>query len=70
MSECGLLYQNAVQLEYRNNGSNESIKDGEELAQKQFDEAYVKMQTEFTSNPQYQGIIPKAPQDSDSFFEV
>lgn len=53
LCECGLLYQNAVQLEYRNGIFNDSIKDGEELAQKQFDEAYVKMQTEFTSNPQY-----------------
>ena len=53
LSECRVLYQDVVQLEFKNDMFNDSIKDGEELAQRQFKEAFAKMRTEFTSNPTY-----------------
>lgn len=53
LSECRIQYQNVVQLEYRGNTISDSIKDGENLAQKQINEAYMKIRTEFTSNPRF-----------------
>lgn len=53
LSECRVLYQDVVQLEFKNDMFNDNIKDGEELAQRQFKEAFAKMRTEFTSNPTY-----------------
>lgn len=53
LSECRLLYQDVVQLEFKNDMLNDSIKVGEELAQKQFKEAFSKMRAEFTSDPTY-----------------
>lgn len=53
LSECRVLYQDAVQLEYKNDIFNDSIKVGEDLARKQFKEAYMRIMTEFTSNPNF-----------------
>lgn len=53
LSECRVLYQDAVQLEYKNDIFNDSIKVGEDLARMQFKEAYMRIMTEFTSNPNF-----------------
>ena len=53
LSNCEIIYKDAVQLEYKNNFTNDSIKDGEDLARTQYKEAYIKIWTEFTSNQQF-----------------
>ena len=53
LSECRVIYQDVVTLEFKNNAFHDSIRDGEDLAKKQLNEAYMKIMTEFTSNPKF-----------------
>lgn len=53
LSECKIDYGNAKKLIFKNEGGNDSIEDGEDLARAQLKEGYLLIKKEFLINSKY-----------------
>ena len=53
LSDFSIDYTSVNRLEFHNEGANDSIKVGEDLARKQCKEAYSELHSAFVSNPEY-----------------